>query len=364
VRPAAAGALAVRGFAVRVGRFVAGPLDLVVRRGEVVALLGPTRSGKTVILEGLAGLRAAEGGVWLGREPLARLRPEGRRAGFVPAEPVLFPRLTVRDQVARAARRREPAAWAERTDRALALAGLEGAASRRPAGLSAWDGHRVALARALAADPEWLLVDEPRGQWDPARRADLWAWLRRVLRTVGVPAVVATRDPQVAAGVADRVHLLREGRVVQWGTPEALFSRPAEPWAAWYLGVENLACGSVVGPGGDGLLVAAGRGLLALPEADAPPGTPVWWGVRACWVRLDPGEGGAPGRLPGRVQRLAFTGSRWLVDVDCGLPLTAELRPDAVPPEPGSAVTAVIPAERLLWWLPGADRGPAPGPLP
>ncbi len=236
------------------------------------ALLGPSGAGKTTVLKALAGLVPAEG------TPFAGLPPERRPIGYLPQGHLLFPHLTALENVrfglgtpGEAGRRR-----------ALALLerfGLADKADRRPHRLSGGERQRVALARALARDPELLLLDEPTASLDaPARRGVLEALLE-VVAELGVRALVATHDPELAQA-ADRVVVLYRGRVLEEGDPRTVYTRPRSLTVARLTGFENLFPGRVEGIDQGGLWVATAAGRFWLEAPPRPPGTPVVLGIR------------------------------------------------------------------------------------
>ncbi|RIH82899.1 Spermidine/putrescine import ATP-binding protein PotA [Meiothermus luteus] len=218
-------------------------LSLAVSPGQTLALLGPSGSGKTTLLRLIAGLEAPEAGqVWLGTTDLTPLPPEARGVGFVFQDYALFPHLSVYENIAFGLRE---ARWEAQQVRArvaelLELTHLEPHAQKRPHQLSGGERQRVALARALAPRPRVLLLDEPLGALDLKLRWELLWELRAILRQVRVPTLVVTHDHAEAFALAEQVALLREGRVVQQGTPERLYRRPKTLWVAAFLGQRNL----------------------------------------------------------------------------------------------------------------------------
>ncbi len=217
--------------------------DLEVRRGETLALLGPSGSGKTTVLRLVAGLERPDAGrVLLAGREVTHLPPERRGLGFVFQDYALFPHLSVRDNLAFGlVERRWPRERIQaRVAALLELVHLEPHAHKRPQHLSGGEQQRVALARALAPEPEVLLLDEPLGALDQRLREALLLELRRILRQSQVTAVVVTHDQTEAFALADRVAVMRAGRVVQQGTPEALYNQPKDTWTARFLGHKNV----------------------------------------------------------------------------------------------------------------------------
>ncbi|WP_220150598.1 ABC transporter ATP-binding protein [Gaiella occulta] len=223
--------------------------SLCVERGEVVALLGPSGCGKTTLLRMIAGFEAPDAGtVSIAGERVAgggvRVPPERRRVGMVFQDYALFPHLTAAANIGFGVPRGERAA---RVSFLLALVGLCGLGERYPHELSGGQQQRVALARALAPSPEVILLDEPWSNVDPHLRGELRDEVTAILRPLGVTVVLVTHDREEAFSLADRVALMREGRIVQEGTPEQLYRSPRCRWAATFLGAANFVPGTVAG---------------------------------------------------------------------------------------------------------------------
>jgi sulfate transport system ATP-binding protein len=225
-------------------------VSLEIREGELVALLGPSGSGKTTLLRIIAGLDAPDA-----REG-ARIRFDGvevdlnvpgpRHVGFVFQHYALFRTMTVFENIAfglRVKPKRERPAEAEiraRVTELLSLIQLDSIAGRYPSQLSGGQRQRVALARALAIEPRILLLDEPFGALDAKVRQDLRRWLRRLHDKMPVTSVLVTHDQEEALEVADRIVVMRAGRIEQVGTPEQVFHHPQTAFVMDFLGNVNL----------------------------------------------------------------------------------------------------------------------------
>jgi iron(III) transport system ATP-binding protein len=222
--------------------------DLCVERGEFVALLGPSGCGKTTLLRLLAGFeRPEEGEIAIGGRPVAGsswVPPERRRVGMVFQDYALFPHLTVADNVGFGLPRR---ARTGRVRETLVLVGLERHSARYPHELSGGQQQRVALARALAPQPQVVMLDEPWSNIDPILRASMRDEIAGILRTVGVTAVLVTHDREEAFSLADRIAVMRDGTIVQTGSPEELYAAPADPWTAAFVGAANFLPGRIDG---------------------------------------------------------------------------------------------------------------------
>ncbi|MFB6090326.1 MAG: ABC transporter ATP-binding protein [Halobellus sp.] len=202
-----------------------------VERGETVVVLGPSGSGKSLLLETVAGFHDHEGTITLDDEDLTATPPESRDFGFVFQDYALFPHLTVMENVRYGGRYRDETGNAEELVHALGIGDL---VERYPPTLSGGERQRVALARSLYVEPEILLLDEPLSSLDVPTRDSLRRDMIDVLD--GVTAVYVTHDRTTARTLADRIVLMNDGGVVQRGTPEAIFERPASPFVARFTG--------------------------------------------------------------------------------------------------------------------------------
>jgi iron(III) transport system ATP-binding protein len=216
---------------------------LRVGAGELVALLGPSGSGKTTLLRVIAGFEEPDAGrVSIGGRPVAGnggwVEPEHRRIGMVFQDGALFPHLTVAGNVGFGASRRE------RVPECLELVGLAGRAAGYPHELSGGERQRVAVARALAADPEVVLLDEPFAALDAGLRESLRLEVAEILRAAGTSALLVTHDQSEALSLAGTVAVMRHGRIEQVGTPEEVYERPGSRWLAEFLGDADVLPGT------------------------------------------------------------------------------------------------------------------------
>ena len=223
--------------------------SLCVGRGEVVALLGPSGCGKTTLLRLIAGFVRPDGGsvAVAGRvvaAPGTWIVPEARGVGMVFQDYALFPHLTVAANVGFGLARRDRGA---RVPELLSIVGLSGLEQRYPHELSGGQQQRVALARALAPSPELVLLDEPWSNVDPFVRETLRAEVAEVIRPLGVTVLLVTHDREEAFSLADRIVLMRDGRIVQEGSAEELYFGPGTRWAAEFVGSANVLPGRLVG---------------------------------------------------------------------------------------------------------------------
>ena len=229
----------------RYGDFVAlDHVDFVVPAGSLTALLGPSGSGKSTLLRTIAGLDQPDSGtVTINGREVTRVPPQRRGIGFVFQHYAAFKHLTVRDNVAYGLkiRKRPKAEIKEKVDNLLEVVGLAGFQSRYPNQLSGGQRQRMALARALAVDPQVLLLDEPFGALDAKVREDLRAWLRRLHDEVHVTTVLVTHDQAEALDVADRIAVLNKGRIEQVGSPTQVYDAPANAFVMSFLGAVSVA---------------------------------------------------------------------------------------------------------------------------
>jgi sulfate transport system ATP-binding protein len=264
----------VRNITKKFGSFVAlNDVNLKVDSGELVALLGPSGSGKTTLLRVIAGLEfpdTIESQVLFHGQEVTGIPASERKAGFAFQHYALFRHLSVFENIAfglrvrpRASRPKE-AQIRERVGELLKLIQLEPLGDRYPSQLSGGQRQRVALARALAVEPKVLLLDEPFGALDAKVRKDLRRWLRKLHDEIHITTLFVTHDQEEALEVADRVAILKDGKIEQIGAPEEIYDHPASPFVYDFLGNVNLFSGRVR----DGSVVI-GESKFDVPEAVA-----------------------------------------------------------------------------------------------
>ena len=284
-------------------------IDTTFRAGLITVLLGPSGCGKTTLLRILAGLTEPDAGrVELGEEilndPRARVPTERRHLGMVVQDALLWPHLRVRRNIAFPLGR---VADAEaRVLRAARAAHVEPFLDRYPAELSGGERQRVAIARAIVRDPRVLLLDEPLSGLDANLRVAVMDTIRDVQRALSVTTVYVTHDQEEALSLADRVVVMRNGRILQEGTPDEVYRNPRTEFVARFVGLSTLLPGQV----GEGGLATTERGTF--PAGNGTGGS-VMFAVRPESVRLD-GEGGIAGTVAGS----RFLGGRWMVRVRVG----------------------------------------------
>ncbi|MFD6674028.1 sulfate/molybdate ABC transporter ATP-binding protein [Rhodococcus zopfii] len=226
-------------------------VDIEIPSGSLTALLGPSGSGKSTLLRSIAGLETLDAGtVHIAGKDVTEVTPQKRDIGFVFQHYAAFKHMTVRENVAFGLkiRKRPKAEIDKKVGELLEIVGLDGFQQRYPAQLSGGQRQRMALARALAVDPQVLLLDEPFGALDAKVRADLRTWLRRLHDEVHVTTVLVTHDQEEALDIADRIAVLNRGRIEQIGTPEDLYDRPDNDFVMSFLGNVSKLNGQLVRP--------------------------------------------------------------------------------------------------------------------
>jgi ABC-type Fe3+/spermidine/putrescine transport system ATPase subunit len=325
----------MRALEVEAGGFRAGPVDLAVEDGRYLVLLGPSGAGKSLVLEAVAGVRRpCAGDVRVAGADVTGLTPERRRVGLVFQDGLLFPHLTVAANIAYGMRRGDGRAPRDAEVRSLAEAvGATELLARRPATLSGGERQRAALARALAARPRALLLDEPLSAVDPEAREALQDLLRGVCRERGLPLLHVTHDRDEAFALADEVAVMIAGRVHQTGRPLDVLRRPADAAVARFLGARNvLSARRDPDDPRVAVLDAGGRLLTAAPLPEAAAVVV----VRPEDVRLSSAQAaarpagalprpatGAPGELTATVTRLTLQGGHVLVGLEAPAALEA-----------------------------------------
>lgn len=287
-------------------------LSLEVERGELVALVGPSGCGKTTLLRMIAGFeRPSAGDILFDGHSVLHDEPERRRVGIVFQDYALFPHMTVARNIAYGLRfrpRMEKSARALRVEELLSMVGLSGYGGRAPHELSAGQQQRVALARALAPSPDVLLLDEPMSALDALLRDELRGQVRRVQKQLGITTVHVTHDQEEAVAIADRVAVLRNGRLEQAGRADEIYFRPRTEFVARFVGRGNLLSGRVVAPGDQGLIVELDeRNRIEVPAN----GTRYQPGDRVnLLLRPDRISAGGTGttRIRGRIEGVEFLG--------------------------------------------------------
>ena len=238
-------------------------VSLAVPSGSLTALLGPSGSGKSTLLRIIAGLEwPGAGQILISGKDATNLPPQKRHIGFVFQHYAAFKHMTVADNIAFGlkVRKRPKAQIRERVEELLHLVQLEGLGKRYPSQLSGGQRQRMGLARALAPEPEVLLLDEPFGALDARVRAELREWLTRLHDVVHVTTVFVTHDQEEAMEVADEIAVMNRGKLEQIGTPRELYDHPANEFVMRFVGDANEVAGVLVRPHDIELLAESSNG--------------------------------------------------------------------------------------------------------
>ena len=312
-------------------------IDLQIASGEFFSLLGPSGCGKTTTLRLIAGFeQPTSGQILLDGIDVSAVPPHKRNVNTVFQSYALFPFLTVFDNVAFGLRNRKlPAAeLTSRVNAALALVKLEAFGKRRPAQLSGGQQQRVALARALVLQPSVLLLDEPLGALDAKLRRSLKVELKALQEQVGITFLYVTHDQEEALTMSDRLAVMRDGRIVQVGTPSAVYEGPADTYVADFLGVSNLMAVDIVERGpGSRCQARLGETVLTVEHGgqDAPDRSHAV--IRPERVKIEEFGSPGPNRVPAMVERLVYLGSstQIFLRLAAGADLQAVLQNDGSP---------------------------------
>lgn len=273
--------------------------------GGFFGLLGPSGSGKTTLLRAIAGFVAPDAGrVLIDGAPVEDVAVEAREIGMVFQNYALFPNMTVAQNVGFGLRVRKVsrAEEARRVAEVLELVQLGALGGRKPHELSGGQRQRVAMARAIVTRPKVLLLDEPLSALDKALRVEMQIELKRIQREVGITTIFVTHDQEEALTLSDQIGILRDGRLVRTGTPEAVYGDPQDAFTARFLGEANVLSGT---PEAGGLRLAGGH-LIALPAGAAVRQV----AIRPEDLRVTVAEPETPNRLPAQLRQRIFSGAQ------------------------------------------------------
>jgi len=342
--------LQIRALGKRFGAFVAlDAVELAVERGEFVVLLGPSGCGKTTLLRAIAGLeRPDEGRILHAGRDITDLPPGQRDYGIVFQSYALFPNLDVAGNVGyglptgRAAR----PGVRQRVAEMLQLVGLPGTEAKYPAQLSGGQQQRIALARALATRPDLLLLDEPLSALDAIERVRLRGEIRALQQRLGVTTLMVTHDQEEALAMADRVVVMRAGRLQQVGDPQTIYRAPCNPFVADFIGRSNL----IEARARDESCLQIGALVLRCAER-LQPGRAYRFSLRPEDICLLDTLDGADNSFLAQVERCEFLGAFSLVT----------LRPtpaSGAPAAPGAPAMPTLVAQFSSNYLAGRPIGP------
>ncbi|MDO8296652.1 MAG: ABC transporter ATP-binding protein [Caulobacter sp.] len=303
-------------------------VSLDIYPGEFFALLGPSGCGKTTLMRMLAGFETLDAGrITLAGQDLAGAPPHKRPVNMMFQSYALFPHLTVEQNIAFGLKQEgmPKKDIAARVAEMLALVKLEPFAKRRPDQLSGGQKQRVALARAVARKPRMLLLDEPLGALDKKLREETQFELMDLQVELGVTFLIVTHDQEEAMVMADRIAVMRDGRIVQIGRPEEVYEAPNSRYVAEFLGDVNLfetTVEAIEHPMAHLNLAEAEAGFYVLDDDCPQPGATVWLAVRPEKMRisLDPPAPGARNVLAGEIWDIGYTGdwTNYIVELPGG----------------------------------------------
>ena len=227
----------------RYGDFTAlNGVSLDIREGEFFTLLGPSGCGKTTLLRMIAGFNSIEGGdFYFGEKRINDVPAHKRDIGMVFQNYAIFPHLTVRENVAYGlkARKTPKDEMNQRVNEALELVQISHLADRKPNELSGGQQQRVALARAFVIEPSVLLMDEPLSNLDAKLRVQMRSVIKKLQRRLGITTIYVTHDQEEALAISDRIAVMKDGNIMQIGTPNEIYAKPQNPFVAGFIGVSN-----------------------------------------------------------------------------------------------------------------------------
>ncbi len=335
-------------------------LSLPIAPGEFVALLGPSGCGKTTLLRAIAGfLRPSDGRIAIDYRSIDHLPPGGRGVGIVFQNYALFPNLSVADNVAYGLKARGigRAKATARVAEVLDAVRMTEFAGRAPRALSGGQQQRVALARAIAVEPRVLLLDEPFAALDRALRLDLQLEIRRLQRRLALTTVMVTHDQDEAMSMADRVAVMRSGRLEQVDEPARVYDEPASLFVAGFVGESVTLPGRVTrSRAGECQLDLSAGATLVVPCAAAPPppGTRIMLTVRPEQLVLH--DAAATDRIPAQLRQSAPLGASLVHDVAAaGLEMKVTEPRRGPPRPPGPVHVGLGPTARPALFLAPGD---------
>lgn len=287
-------------------------IDLEVKRGEFVTLLGASGCGKTTTLRIIAGLESPDTGkVLLEGEDVTAAQPNKRDVNTVFQNYALFPHMTVAGNIGYPLKLRgvSKAEIKKRVDEALELVQLPGFGSRKPSELSGGQRQRIAIARAIVAQPKVLLLDEPLGALDLRLRRQMQIELKRLQKQLGLTFIYITHDQEEALNMSDRVAVMRSGLLEQIGSPADIYDRPRTSYVARFVGSANIITGTVIGQDGDIVTFKAPGGTVSALAGGKTyqPGEQAAAAVRSEQLTLSP-VGEASEGLRAKVREKSFAG--------------------------------------------------------
>lgn len=314
-------AVALKRISLSLGAFALRDVSFALDSDEIFVILGPSGAGKSVLLETIAGFYHPDSGtIKIGGRDMTTAPPEARRIGFMFQDYALFPHLTVAQNVRFACRNGDSA----RSHDLLARLGIAPLANRHPANLSGGEKQRVALARALAMNPALFLFDEPLSALDAPTRDALRDELKSLLRHLGLPAIYVTHDQAEALVLADKMAILRNGELLQVGTPSEIFNAPVNEFVANFVGIETVLEGRTLEVSDGDVRVALGACEIHAAAESASRRVLVC--IRPEDVALSHNSranSSARNQFNARVVEITALAHLFKITLDCGFPLVA-----------------------------------------
>jgi len=334
-------------------------LSIEIRRGEFIALLGPSGCGKSTALNCIAGLLELSGGsIWLDDERIDVLPPERRGFGMVFQNYALFPHMTVRKNIAFGLMMRGMAndEMARKVDVALKLVQLEAHAHKLPGQLSGGQQQRVAIARAIVIEPPLVLMDEPLSNLDAKLRLEMRAEIRRIHRELGRSTIYVTHDQDEALSLADRIVVMKDGRVQQIGTPQEVYAQPSNLHVARFMGYRNVLDLDVARVDGDRVALR-GTDLALDGTLKEAPGAKAAAAIRPEEIMIA-GANESGNTIDGVVDNVEYGGRESLFDVKTASGHRLWVRSHAQVAA-GAAIRLHVPPDRVLVYPSDAATAPA-----
>ncbi|MEN6611383.1 MAG: ABC transporter ATP-binding protein [Methanoregulaceae archaeon] len=324
--------LRLENIGITLGSFSLHDISLEIRDGEYFIILGPTGAGKTILLEMVAGIHSPDTGrIFLGDREITMLEPRERGVGVVYQDYMLFPHLTVAGNIGFGLRQRgeKPDVIRKAVDEMAGLLSIQDLLSRYPGTLSGGEQQRAALARALILKPRVILLDEPLSALDARMRDRMRTELARIHTVTGTTLVHITHHFEDVFTLADRIAIMREGEIVQTGTPSEVFQRPCDMFVAQFLGIGNLLHG-VSRVEGDLARIAVHDGPEIVASSRISGEVVATLHAEDVILSRAPFPSSARNCLRGTISEIVSMGTTVRVSADAGVPLTAILTRQSV----------------------------------
>jgi len=288
-------------------------LSLTIEKGELVSLLGPSGCGKTTLLRMVAGFETPTSGrIMLRDRNLVDIPPQKRNIGIVFQDYAIFPTMNVFNNVAYGLKikKLDKEQIASLVAEYLELVGLTGYEKRMPSQLSGGQQQRVALARALVIKPDVLLLDEPLSNLDAALRLNIRKEIRKIQQALGITTIFVTHDQEEALSISDKVFVMRQGELMQGGTPEVIYRKPNNDFVAGFIGKSNILYGKIADRNDDVVSIHVDSEVFHVKSEEViTQGTDVWMSLRPQYIRLnEEGTGQYDNVLEGTINYIEYLG--------------------------------------------------------